>query len=61
VVLHGFSGFVPQRHSPRDSIPRLLLPVDMPFLPLLHNLMISGYQPILLVKFPEDQYEDVLS
>lgn len=46
----------------RDFIPGLLLTAaDMPFLSLLHGLMILGHQPILLGKFPVDQYEDVLS
>jgi len=49
------------RHSPRDFIPVLLLDMDMPFLSLLHSLMIPGHQPTLLGKFPPDQHEDELS
>jgi hypothetical protein len=31
----------------RDFIPGLFLTADMPFLPLLHSLMILGQQPTL--------------
>jgi hypothetical protein len=47
--------------DPRDFVSGLLLDADMPFLPLLHSLMILGYQPAPLGKLPADHYENVLS
>jgi hypothetical protein len=44
-----------------DFIAGLLLAADMPFLSLLHSLMIPGHQPTLLGKFSAEQHEDVLS
>jgi hypothetical protein len=44
--------------GPRDFVPGLLLADDMPFLPLLYNLIISGHQPTLFTKFPTGQHED---
>lgn len=32
----------------RDFIPRLPLAADMPFLPVLHNLMTPGHHPTIL-------------
>ena len=43
----------------------MLLAADMPFLSLLHDIMIPDHQPTLLStllgKFPAYQHEDVLS
>ena len=43
----------------RDFIQELLL--VMPFLQVLHILIIPEHQPTLLDKFPADQHEDELS
>lgn len=45
----------------RGFIPGLLLTADLPFLPLLHSLMILGHWPNFLGKFPADRHEDDLS
>ena len=50
-VLHGLNGRTLERHGPRGFIPGLLLTADMPFLLLLHSLMIPGHKPTLLGKF----------
>jgi hypothetical protein len=54
MALHGCYGCTLERHNPRDFIPGLLLTADMPFLPLLHRLMIPRHQPTLLGKFPAE-------
>jgi hypothetical protein len=38
----------------RDLIPGFLLAANMPFLSLLHSLMISEHQPTLLGQFSAD-------
>jgi hypothetical protein len=42
--------------DPRHFIQELLLPIDMPFMLLLHILMIPEHQPILSDKFSADQH-----
>ena len=59
-VLHGYKADTVERLIPRDFHPGLLLTAEMPFLPLIHSLMILGHQATLLGKFPADQCEDVL-
>jgi hypothetical protein len=59
--LPGYSGCALRGMDPRDFVSGLLLDADMPFLPLLHSLMILGYQPAPLGKLPADHYENVLS
>jgi hypothetical protein len=49
------------RGTAPETVSGMLLAADMPFLPLLHNLMIPGHQPTLLGKFPADQHEEELS
>lgn len=50
--LHGFVGCALRFRLLKDFIPRLPLAADMPFLPLLHNLMIPGHQPTILGRSP---------
>ena len=40
-----------ERHNPRGFVPGLLLTADMPFLSLLHSLMVPGHQLTLLGRF----------
>ena len=58
--LHGYDGCALERHSPRDFIPGLLLAADMPFLLLLHSLMIPGHQLTVLGRHTY-QHKDELS
>ena len=59
-----FDGWALRCKATRDFIPGLLLAADMPFLSLLHDIMIPDHQPTLLGtllgKFPADQHEDGL-
>ena len=49
------------RGTAPETVSGMLLAADMPFLPLLHTLMILGHRSTLLGKFPADHHEDEFS